>query len=220
MPYQGAHDRVVHNGRAMAHYFSNEPDAPSHRRTVHLTLPDGRLELTTDSGVFSADQVDPGTRVLLAEAPAPPQGPVTLADVGCGYGPLAVALALRSPEAVVWAVDVNTRALELCRLNARRAGVADRIKAVTPGDVPDDLRLDGLWSNPPIRIGKPALQALLELWLARLEPGAKAHLVVHKHLGSDSLTRWIATRGHDVERLISRRGYRVLEVTTATADDT
>ncbi len=202
----------------MAHYFSTEPDASSNPRAVHLTLPDGRLDLTTDSGVFSADQVDPGTRVLLAEAPTPPQGPVTLADVGCGYGPLAIVLALLSPAAMVWAVDVNVRALELCRSNARSAGVADRVRVVTPEEVPDEVTLDGFWSNPPIRIGKPALHALLQLWMGRLDSGAAAHLVVHKHLGSDSLAGWITALGYGVDRLISRRGYRVLQVTSPVAD--
>jgi len=202
----------------MAHYFSTEPDAPSHRRTVHLTLPEGRLELVTDSGVFAADTVDPGTRVLLDEAPAPPQGPVTLADVGCGYGPIAVTLARRSPAATVWAVDVNTRALELCRENAAAAGVGDRVVVATPDEVPDELVVDGIWSNPPIRIGKPALHELLETWLTRLRPGATAHLVVHKHLGSDSLARWLAEHDHPTVRLISRRGYRILAVTAPAPD--
>lgn len=200
-------------GPVMAHYFSSEPTVSSHRRTVTVTVDGRRLDLTTDSGVFSADGLDEGTRVLLDEVPAPPVGPVTLADVGCGYGPVAIALARRSPRATVWAADVNTRALELCRINAEAAGVADRVRVVTPDEVPEDLRLDGFWSNPPIRIGKPALHNLLETWFARLRPGAKAHLVVHKHLGSDSLARWIAGTGPGVERLVSRSGYRILEVT-------
>lgn len=199
-----------------AHYFSNDPDVPSHRRSVRLTLPEGRLDLVTDSGVFSADQIDPGSRVLLAEAPPPPRGPVTLADVGCGYGPLAITLARRSPEATVWAVDVNTRALELCRINADAAGVGERVHVARPTELPDGLVLDGFWSNPPIRVGKAALHQLLGSWLGRLKPGAQAHLVVHKNLGSDSLTTWLRSRGFGVERLISRRGYRILEVTTRT----
>lgn len=203
----------------MAHYFSSEPTGPSQPRRVNLTLPDGRIELTTAAGVFSSDGVDAGTRVLLAEAPTPPQGPVTLADVGCGYGPLAITLARRSPQATVWAVDVNTRALELCRTNADGAGVGDRVRTVTPDEVPADLRLDGFWSNPPIRIGKPALHALLLDWLDRLRPGRTAHLVVHKHLGSDSLAQWLAGRGYATERLISRRGYRILQVAPTGEDD-
>ena len=78
---------------------------------------------------------------------------------------------------------MNERALDLCRANAERHGVGDRVRAVTPDEVPDDVRFDGLWSNPPIRAGKAHLHELLERWLARLAPDAEARLVVHKHLG-------------------------------------
>src|SRR5690606_17199309 len=98
----------------------------------------------------------------------------------------ASALAIRAPEATVWAVDVNARALELCAANAERLGLAN-VRCVRPDDVPVDLRLDALYSNPPIRIGKAALHELLASWLDRLRPGCEAHLVVQKHLGADSL---------------------------------
>ena len=106
-------------------YFTSEPDATHRPRTVVLSLPDARFELATDAGVFSGDGVDRGTRTLLLEAPAPPQGPVALADVGCGYGPIALTLARRSPDATVWAVDVNARARDLCRANAIPLKLAD-----------------------------------------------------------------------------------------------
>jgi len=81
-----------------------------------------------------------------------------------------------------------------------------------PDDVDPDRRFDRILCNPPIRIGKPALHELLATWLDRLAPGGRAHLVVQRHLGSDSLARWLAERGHRVTRLVSKRGYRLLEV--------
>ena len=87
-------------------------------------------------------------------------------------------------------------------------------------DIPEGLRFATIWSNPPIRIGKPALHALLEQWLPRLEPGASAWLVVAKQLGGDSLQDWIADRfaadGLTVRRVATDRGYRVLEVRSAS----
>lgn len=195
------------------HYFDTEPAVPSRRRTVTLTLPDLSVELITDSGVFSADAIDPGTKLLLLDGATPPPGPVTLLDLGCGYGPIAVALARRAPEASVWAVDVNARARALCAENAEAAGVGDRIRVVGPDDVPDDVVFDRMWSNPPIRVGKPVLHALLCSWLDRLDAGGAAHLVVHKHLGADSLARWLDGQGWEVERTGSRMGYRLLSVT-------
>ena len=67
-----------------------------------------------------------------------------------------------------------------------------------------------LWSNPPIRIGKQALHTLLTTWLDRLADGAYAHFVVHKHLGADSLHRWLDASGYPTDRVASRAGYRIL----------
>lgn len=130
-------------------------------------------------------------------------------DLGCGYGPLALAMALQSPEASVWAVDVNERARELCAGNAARAGLTN-VHVRAPDEVPAAIRFSAIWSNPPIRIGKAALHGLLRRWLARLEPSGEAYLVVQRHLGSDSLQRWLAEQGWPTTRVASRQSYRVL----------
>jgi 16S rRNA (guanine1207-N2)-methyltransferase len=192
-------------------YFEPDPAVTSRRRTLELVLPDGRLELQSDRGVFAATAVDPGTKLLLLEAAAPPAGAVDLLDLGCGYGPIALTLARRAPEATVWAVDVNRRALELCAANASANGLTN-VRVLEPAAVPADMRLAGIWSNPPIRIGKKALHDLLLLWLDRLDVGGHAWLVVQKHLGSDSLAGWLQDTGWSAERRRSRAGYRVLEV--------
>lgn len=192
------------------HYFDDDPAVASRPRTVRLDLPHGSVSLQTDRGVFAADRVDAGTKYLLLEAPAPPPTG-TFVDLGCGYGPIACTLAARAPGATVWAVDVNQRALELCRANGEALGLAN-VRVTAAADAPDDLTIDLLWSNPPIRIGKPALHALLRRWLPRLAPSGRAVLVVQKHLGADSLQRWLADEAWRVERLGSRAGYRLLEV--------
>ena len=197
-----------------SHYFDPEPAGASRPRRFDLALPDVTLRLTSDRGVFSGDRVDPGTKYLLLEAPHPPaEG--DLLDLGCGYGPIALALAARSPGATVWAVDVNARARGLTEANAREAGL-DNVVVAAPDDVPPDVRFAGLWSNPPVRIGKAALHDLLSAWLERLAPDARAWLVVQKHLGSDSLARWLGEQGWTVTRLGSRVGYRLLEVGCAS----
>lgn len=192
-------------------YFDQQPTASSKRQLVTLRLHDLRLELVTDRGVFARERVDPGTRVLLETAPPPPQGGALL-DLGAGYGAVALALALRAPQTQVWAVEVNRRALELVRENAERAGVAN-VVAAQPEDVPGTLRFAALYSNPPVRIGKEALHTLLAGWLPRLDREASAYLVVQRNLGADSLARWLEGSGYAVERLASRKGYRVLAVT-------
>ena len=127
------------------HYFSPRPGAPHRPGRVRVVLPDVYLELATDAGVFSPGRLDPGTRLLLDEAPVPP-------------------------------------------------------------------RLAGIWSNPPIRIGKAALHELLSAWLGRLAGGGQASLVAGRNLGADSLHRWLTEQGWQVTRRAARNGYRLLQV--------
>ncbi|MEV1295853.1 methyltransferase [Pseudonocardia sp. NPDC049635] len=193
------------------HYFSATPAVASRPGEVRLHADGVDLTLATDSGVFSGGRIDRGTRVLLDTAPMPPvRGP--LLDVGCGYGPIALTLAARRRRLPVWAVDVNERALGLTRDNAAAAGLGN-VTACAPDEVPGDLSFAGIYSNPPIRSGKPALHALLLRWLPRLMPEGRAWLVVAKNLGSDSLHRWLEDeQGFPTARLASEKGYRVLEV--------
>ena len=192
----------------MPHYF--ETPAPGARSPgrVRLTAAGRVLDLATDAGVFSRAQLDPGTSVLLEVAPPPPVGG-DLLDVGCGYGPVALSMAVQSPDAVVWAVDVNERARDLCAANAAAAGAAN-VRVRHPDEVPEGVLFARIASNPPIRVGKEVLHELLRRWLDRLRPDGEAYLVVQKHLGSDSLQRWLVEQGWPTRRIASRRGFRVL----------
>jgi 16S rRNA G1207 methylase RsmC len=190
------------------HYFTAEPSAASRPDTVRVRLADVDLTLASDAGVFSGGRLDRGTRILLEHAPMPPvRGP--LLDLGCGYGPITLVLATRRRRLPVWAVDVNDRALALTRANAADLG---NVSVGRPDEVPDDVEFAGIYSNPPIRSGKAALHGLMQRWLPRLAPGGRAYLVVHKHLGADSLTDWLREQGWPTTRLTSVQGYRILEV--------
>ncbi|NMD25444.1 MAG: methyltransferase [Actinobacteria bacterium] len=194
-----------------SHYFDEEPTTDSSPRVVQLLLPDLQLALTTDRGVFGYDRIDAGTKLLLLRAPAPaPTG--NLLDIGSGTGAIALTMARRCPAATVWAVDVNERARDLCRSNAERNGLTN-VNVCSPDDVPADVTFDTIWSNPAIRIGKPALHTMLLRWLSRLSPAGEVVLVVHKHLGSDSLQAWLSGQGYPTTRLASSSGYRILHAT-------
>jgi 16S rRNA (guanine1207-N2)-methyltransferase len=194
-----------------AHYFSATPGTPEQRRTITASFWGRDLPLLSANGVFAGSELDRGTAVLLRTS-SPPQGTPTLLDLGCGYGPIALGLAVHCPGARVDAVDVNERALALCRDNAAALGVADRVRVLRPDEVEPDRRYDAIWSNPPIRIGKTALHALLLQWLPRLTPDGEARLVVGKNLGADTLQRWLVDQGYRCERVASAKGFRVLVV--------
>jgi len=193
-----------------AHYFNEDPEVPSARKRIDVSLPDGSFSIETDTGVSSHGRVDSGTKVLLMEAPALPASGHVL-DLGCGAGPIAMTMARRSPESSVWAVDVNERARQLTRDNASALGLTN-VTVVSPDEVPDDVIFDVIWSNPPIKVGKQELHDLLNRLLARLSPDGYAVLVVNKNLGSDSLAKWLTELGWTVKRISSRQGFRVLTV--------
>lgn len=216
------------------HYFSEAPSADFTPRQIEVVLAGEPRQLMTAGGVFSPEHLDRGTEVLLRTlerlAPAPeahaaerdlsdpPQteakGP--LLDLGCGWGPIALAAALRDREREVWAIDVNERSRLLTAQNADRLGLTN-IRVAAPLEVPDTIRFAQIHSNPPIRVGKQALHEMLQLWLSRLAPQGSAYLVVAKHLGADSLQRWIASNftDLDVSRIGRDKGFHVIEAVKA-----
>src|SRR5215213_5460455 len=194
-----------------SHYFDAEPAGPERRQQITATVWGHELVLATAGGVFAGEGLDRGTAVLLRES-EPPSGSPRVLDLGCGYGPIALAIAVACPGATVDAVDINERALALCRDNAQALGVAERVRVLRPEHADPEARYDEIWSNPPIRIGKAALHELLLSWLARLAPDGVARLVVARNLGADTLQRWLTEQGYAVQRTASSKGFRVLLV--------
>jgi 16S rRNA (guanine1207-N2)-methyltransferase len=185
------------------HYFSQTPQTKFKPKEIRVEL----------AGHEVTDHIDQGTAVLLAHLDRAPAGGNIL-DIGCGWGPIALALAFQSPRATIWAIDVNDRSLQLTTANAQRLGLKN-IKVMRPEDVPANVTFSGIWSNPPIRVGKAELHSILNTWLPRLDVEAEAHLVVQKNLGADSLHRWLEAElpaAFSTIRLDTAKSFRVLRV--------
>jgi len=195
------------------HYFSETPEGELIPREISVSLGGNKVTVITAGGVFSPEHIDQGTQVLLTHiASAKPSG--VFLDIGSGWGPIALALAIQSPKATIYAIDVNDRCLELTKLNAERLGLKNII-ACKPDEVPTNILFDEIWSNPPIRVGKEVLHEILKTWLNRLNNSAVARLVVQKNLGSDSLQKWLAaelTNDFETTRADSAKSFRVLKV--------
>lgn len=200
-------------------YFSANPNSLDLRRTLQVDLRGHEVSVQVSNGVFSSSKLDLGTAVLLKHVPQPPENG-RFFDIGCGWGAISLALGFESPNAQIYAVDVNERALELTNINAKNAGlnnihtylVEDALKELKEDELKD---IDLIWSNPPIRVGKDVLHNILLTWLPRLKVGGAAYLVVQKNLGSDSLIPWLSKNlGEDfsVEKYASSKGYRIIEV--------
>lgn len=199
------------------HYFSQDPSSQFKPKEITVVLDGQSVNLQTAGGTFSPDRLDPGTSVLLEHLDLAPKGG-NLLDVGCGWGPIALSLAMRAPKATIWAIDVNERSIQLTRENAERLGLTN-IKVCRPEEVPADLKFEGIWSNPPIRVGKEILHELLLTWLPRLSEGSESYLVVQKNLGADSLHRWLDAQlpeGFSTIRVDTAKSYRILRVKNRT----
>ena len=195
------------------HYFASSPEGPLVTREITVNLNGNKTQVLTAGGIFSPEHIDQGTQVLLAHIEAAnPTG--TFLDIGCGWGPIALALALHSPKAKIYAIDVNERSLELTKMNAGKLGITN-IVVCKPEDVPEKILFDEIWSNPPIRVGKKVLHEILNLWIKKLAKGGTARLVVQKNLGSDSLHKWLLEEfspGFESTRIDSSKTFRVLKV--------
>jgi hypothetical protein len=195
------------------HYFSEVPQTAFKPKQINVTLVGHDLVVETAGGIFSPDHIDQGTAVLLEQLHQAPAGGEIL-DIGCGWGPIALALALQSPRATIWAIDVNERSLELTRRNVERLGLRN-VKVCRPDEVPADVEFTGIWSNPPIRVGKDALHSILLEWLPRLAADGESFLVIQKNLGADSLHRWLESKlpsGFSTIRVETAKAFRVLRV--------
>lgn len=198
------------------HYFSAQPASADKPKTLRVRLRDTEVEVLTTAGIFSPNGLDKGTAVLLDKVPYTELAPGSLAlDLGCGWGPISLALADEHPDANILGVDVNERSIELTSANASANGFSN-VKAWAAGEALAHLsaigqHVDLIWSNPPIRIGKDALHELLLSWLPLLSDDGVAYMVVQKNLGADSLAAWLDGQGFPTTKVGSSKGFRVLE---------
>ena len=200
-------------------YFTDSaPASADETHVIDVSVRGFDLSMRVSSRVFSGSQLDLGTRQLLSVAPDLPEDG-TFLDLGCGWGPIATVMSLEAPGAVVWAVDVNSRALDLTARKDKAHGASGvrvlKADEALAASVESGTRFDVIWSNPPVRIGKEAMHEMLASWLGRLAPSGIAYLVVQRNLGADSLITWLNGQGFEASKFASKKGYRIIEVRPA-----
>lgn len=201
----------------MAHqYFENNEDLAHERQEIKLNLPSIQLSLTTDSGVFSRDRVDYGTMVLLKAIMTKIQSAATqkisVLDVGCGYGPIGLALAKLSPQIHVDMIDVNERALQLAQENAAKNGVDTQVNIFQSDgytSVPAK-QYDFVITNPPIRAGKKVVDSILKGSQEFLTAQGAVFAVLQKKQGAPSAKKLLETIYPRVETIKRDKGYYIL----------
>ena len=194
----------------MGQYFDNDPSLSHKNIQQRFALLGETFTLESDRGVFSKEGLDDGTRLLLETIAKAHLGRKIL-DLGCGIGSLGLLLAHFDPERVITLADVNQRALELCKKNAESLGVGERCD-IRESDVYSNISetYDTIVTNPPIRAGKRVTYAMYAGALSHLNEDGRLILVIRKKQGADSCQEYLESLFSSVEKVASKKGYRVL----------
>ena len=191
------------------HYYTRVPQSES--RPVGCVYSYRGLDLSfqTDAGVFSKGEVDTGTRLLLEALPEEMSGEIL--DLGCGWGVIGISIAKKWPGARVTMADVNTRALDLSRENAKRNG-AEVTCVESDGMVAlEGQTFDAVVTNPPIRAGKQVIYKMFADAAKSLKLGGALYLVIRKQQGAESCMKYLQTIYGNVEKLVKSGGFWVLK---------
>ncbi|HWO78583.1 MAG TPA: class I SAM-dependent methyltransferase [Bacillus sp. (in: firmicutes)] len=193
------------------HYYSRKPEVMSNRSTVIFQRHNRSIRFTTDAGVFSKKEVDFGTRTLL-ESFEPPQVQGPFLDVGCGYGPIGITIALDYPERLVHMVDINERAIQLAEENAEtnRAENVNIYESEGFGSVTEN-NFAAILTNPPIRAGKQVVHDILRKSYDHLVQNGELWVVIQKKQGAPSAKEKLEEIFEEVEVVKKNKGYFILK---------
>ena len=195
----------------MSHYFQNDPLLASKKRDITLDIDGLTLQFKTDNGVFSKSKVDEGSLALL-KVIIPLHLTGKILDLGCGYGPIGLTIAVTSPSARVDLADINERALALCEENAQLLGLSQRITCLQ-SDIYTNVEgpYDSIVVNPPIRAGKRVTYSMYEGALQRLIDGGSLYVVIRKDQGAPTASRFIESLFGNISLISRDKGYYIYQ---------
>lgn len=197
----------------MNHYYTNDPTLAHDEHQFTFDLAGNPLQFTADNGVFSKHTIDYGSRVLIDVVANRPLPAGALLDVGCGYGPIGLALAKHAPARAVTMTDVNERALGLAQRNAEANHITNVtiLESDAYANVTGDFAV--VVTNPPVRAGKAVVSAIIAGAADHLQPGGELFVVLQKKQGAPSALKLMKATYAAAEVVKKDRGYYILHAT-------
>ena len=195
----------------MSHYYINDDKLESKPRLISFTMDGKTISLMSDNGVFSKNELDQGTEILIRSLlPLDLYGDIL--DLGCGIGTIGLTLAYLLPHVNLICVDVNTRALALAQENAKRLQISNRVRCLQ-SDVYSGVegQFNYIVSNPPIRAGKKLTYAMYEGALEHLIDGGSLIIVIRKAQGALSAKAYLESIFSNVRILEKKKGFYVIQ---------
>lgn len=195
------------------HYYTKNPETESKETSWTFPLRDREFRFISDSGVFSKKTVDFGSRLLIETFRLNEEVAGDILDVGCGYGPMGLALAHAYPARLVEMVDVNERALSLARRNAEANNIRNVkvYESNTYDQVPEGRHFAAIVSNPPIRAGKQVVHRILSEAHTHLLPGGTLTVVIQKKQGAPSAEQKMLEVFGNVAVIERDKGYWIIQ---------
>lgn len=194
------------------HYFTGKPSTKSEEQTWAFHLRDKEFRFTADSGVFSKNTVDFGSRLLIETFEMPEGVTGDLLDMGCGYGPIGISLAATFPEQTIEMVDVNQRALDLAKRNAK-ANAISNVRIFLSSiyeNIAKEKRYAAIVTNPPIRAGKQTVHQILSEAYDYLAINGTLTTVIQKKQGAPSAEKKMEEIFGNAEVVIKDKGYWII----------
>lgn len=196
------------------HYYTQKPEVEEKLSTWETELNELSFKFTTSTGVFSKNEVDFGSRLLIETIQKPDiQAPIL--DLGCGYGPIGLSLAKKYPDTLIKMVDINERAIKMSKLNASQNEVAN--VDITQSDgfegLDENEKYSLIVTNPPIRTGKKFIYSLFEESKKYLHQNGELWIVIQKKQGAASAIKFLEEQFNEVTIEERKKGYFVIRST-------
>lgn len=191
------------------HYFSERPSSIGRKQLISDIIRGVPVEFIVEPSVFSKNRIDPGTKLLIETIILPEKGLVL--DMGAGYGAIGITIAKLNPNLKVYMVDINKRAVKLCKINAKLNNVEDKVMVLQGNlydPIPKDIYFDAIISNPPYSAGFSIVEALVKGALNRLKSSGTLQIVVRK--GDEKLKEIMNKTFKNVKVIAKKSGYKVL----------
>jgi 16S rRNA (guanine1207-N2)-methyltransferase len=194
------------------HYYSKNPTSESNPNKISINLRGAKFSFNTDAGVFSKNDIDFGSKLLIEVLEVGGSERKVL-DVGCGYGPIGLNIARILPNATVHMVDVNERAIQLSMANAIENSITNTViyESYLLENIESGVAFDLIVSNPPIRAGKQVIFNLYEQAHQKLNPGGSLWIVIQKKQGAESTIDKLESIFDEVEVIEKKKGYYIIK---------
>ncbi len=189
------------------HYFSPEQNTSIKEKKIKVNLLGNMFSIMTSSGIFSKEKIDRGTEILIENAIIKDNQEIL--DIGCGYGIVSIALALKY-KIKPTLIDINERAIAFAEKSLELNKIGGTcIRSYLYEQLPKTKKFDAILSNPPQHAGKKVCLELIEKAPLYLKKGGLLQLVCRHNKGGRTLSEYMKKVFGNLKEIAIESGYRV-----------